>query len=283
MRGVATDMAVNLGKYGIWRWWNGVDEELAVEIEKLGYGTIWLGGNPPGDLAHIEKLLDATSSITIATGIVNMWTDDAPTVGASYLRIAAKHPDRFLLGVGVGHPEAQQEYQKPYDKIVSYLDQLDEAGVPVEGRALAALGPKVLQLSAQRALGAHPYLTTPEHTRDARQQLGRGVLLAPEQKVVLDTDAERARATARPPINNPYLGLVNYRNSLKRLGWSESDIDDGGSDALIDRLGLHGDADTVAAGVKKHIEAGADHVSIQTLPPDADPLPVYRALAEHLR
>ncbi|MCP2236880.1 LLM class F420-dependent oxidoreductase [Prauserella halophila] len=276
-------MAVNLGKYGIWRWWNGVDEELAVEIEKLGYGTIWLGGNPPGDLAHIEKLLDATSSITIATGIVNMWTDDAPTVGASYLRIAAKHPDRFLLGVGVGHPEAQQEYQKPYDKIVSYLDQLDEAGVPVEGRALAALGPKVLQLSAQRALGAHPYLTTPEHTRDARQQLGRGVLLAPEQKVVLDTDAERARATARPPINNPYLGLVNYRNSLKRLGWSESDIDDGGSDALIDRLGLHGDADTVAAGVKKHIEAGADHVSIQTLPPDADPLPVYRALAEHLR
>ncbi|MCR3721317.1 MULTISPECIES: LLM class F420-dependent oxidoreductase [Prauserella salsuginis group] len=275
-------MAVNLGKYGIWCWWNGVDEELAVEIEKLGYGAIWLGGNPPGDLAHVEKLLDATSSITVATGIVNMWTDDAPTVGASYLRIAANHPDRFLLGVGVGHPEAQQEYQKPYDKIVSYLDQLDEVGVPAEGRALAALGPKVLKLSAQRALGAHPYLTTPEHTREAREQLGRGVLLAPEQKVVLDTDAERARATARPPINNPYLGLVNYRNNLKRLGWSESDIDDGGSDALIDRLGLHGDAATVAAGVKKHIEAGADHVSIQALPMKADPLPTYRALAEHL-
>lgn len=275
-------MAVNLGKYGIWRWWNGVDEELAVEIEKLGYGAIWLGGNPPGDLDHIEKLLDATSSITIATGIVNMWTDDAPTVGASYLRIAAKHPDRFLLGVGVGHPEAQQEYQKPYDKIVSYLDQLDEAGVPAEGRALAALGPKVLKLSAQRALGAHPYLTTPEHTREARELLGQGVLLAPEQKVVYDTDPERARAAARPPINNPYLGLVNYRNNLKRLGWSESDIDDGGSDALIDRLGLHGDAATIAAGLKKHIEAGADHVSIQNLPMNDDPLPTYRALAEHL-
>lgn len=275
-------MAVNLGKYGIWRWHGGVTAELAVEIEKLGYGAIWLGGNPPGDFEHIESLLDATSSITIATGIVNMWTDDAPTVGASYRRIAAKHPDRFLLGVGVGHPEAQQEYQKPYDKIVSYLDQLDEAGVPAEGRALAALGPKVLRLSAQRALGAHPYLTTPEHTREAREQLGQGVLLAPEQKVALDTDAERARATVRPPINNPYLGLVNYRNNLKRLGWSESDIDGGGSDALIDRLGLHGEAATIAAGVRKHIEAGADHVSIQALPMDADPLPVYRALAEHL-
>ncbi|KID29274.1 LLM class F420-dependent oxidoreductase [Prauserella rugosa] len=276
-------MAVNLGKYGIWRWWNGVDTELAAEIEKLGYGTIWLGGNPPGDFEHVEALLDATSSITVATGIVNMWTDDAATVGASYRRLAAKHPDRFLLGVGVGHREAQQEYEKPYDKIVSYLDQLDEAGVPVEGRALAALGPKVLKLSAQRALGAHPYLTTPEHTAQARELLGKGVLLAPEQKVVLDTDDARARETARGPINQPYLGLTNYRNNLLRLGWSESDLDNGGSDALIDKLGLHGDAETVAAGVKKHIEAGADHVCIQALPMQDDPLPTYRALAELLK
>ncbi|MFC4005476.1 LLM class F420-dependent oxidoreductase [Prauserella oleivorans] len=276
-------MAVNLGKYGIWRIARELDARLAVEIEKLGYGTIWIGGSPPGDLALAEELLDATTSITVATGIVNMWTDDAATVGASYRRIAAKHPDRFLLGVGIGHPEAVQVYQKPYDKIVSYLDELDEAGVPAEGRALAALGPKVLRLSAERTLGAHPYLTTPEHTREAREIVGTGVLLAPEQKVVLDTDPARAREVARPYIK-PYLGLSNYVRNLRRIGWSEEDIADGGSDELIDHLGVHGDAESVVRAASAHLGAGADHVCLQLLTPRGeDPLPGYAAMAEHLR
>ncbi|MEU3272383.1 LLM class F420-dependent oxidoreductase [Saccharomonospora sp. NPDC006951] len=275
-------MAVNLGKIGIWRGAPGLNPDLAVEVEKLGYGAIWIGGSPGADLRLAEDLLDATSTIAVATGIVNMWNSDAAEVGAAYKRIAARHPGRFLLGVGIGHPEATQAYQKPYEKIVSYLDELDEAGVPVEEMALAALGPKVLRLSAERTAGAHPYLTTPEHTRQAREILGEGVLLAPEQKVVFDTDPERARAVARPAIENPYLHLVNYVNNLKRLGWKDEDIANGGSDQLIDALGIHGDAKTVAAGVTAHLDAGADHVCVQVLSADDDPLPGYRQLADIL-
>ncbi|WP_020669342.1 LLM class F420-dependent oxidoreductase [Amycolatopsis nigrescens] len=270
-------MTVNLGRIGIWRPVWDLTPGLAVEIEKLGYGAIWVGGSPDGGLELEESLLDATSSIAVATGIVNMWKDDAATVGASYHRLAAKHPGRFLLGVGIGHPEATQVYQKPYDKIVSYLDELDEAGVPVEDRVLAALGPKVLKLSGERTAGAHPYLTVPAHTREARQVLGDGPLLAPEQKVVLETDPDKARAIGRPAVQHPYLGLVNYTRNLLRLGYSEQDIADGGSDRLIDDLALHGDAETIARGVRAHLEAGADHVNIQVL--GDDPLPGYRALA----
>jgi probable F420-dependent oxidoreductase len=278
--GVVTGMANALGKLGIWRHAGGVSPELAQEAEKLGYGAIWLGGSPDGELAMVDALLDATERIVVATGIVNMWKDDAATVGASYHRIVANYPGRFLLGVGIGHPEAVQEYQKPYDKIVDYLDQLDEAGVPKEDRALAALGPKVLRLAAERTAGAHPYLTTPEHTREARKILGDGVLLAPEHKVVLGTDAEQARAIGRPAVEKPYLGLVNYLNNLRRLGWTDEDLTGSGSDRLIDALVLHGDATTIAAGVQAHLDAGADHVCIQVL--NKDPLPAYHAVAQAL-
>ncbi|NIJ14942.1 putative F420-dependent oxidoreductase [Saccharomonospora amisosensis] len=275
-------MTANLGEIGIWRWANGLSPELAVEVERLGYGTIWVGGSPPADLEVVDTLLDATSTITVATGIVNMWKDDAASVARSYHRIVDKHPGRFVLGVGVGHPEATKEYRKPYDKMVAYLDELDRAGVAASDVVLAALGPKALRLAAERTAGAHPYLTTPDHTRWARQVVGEGVLLAPEQKVVLDTDPERARNIARPVVSRPYLGLVNYVNNLKRLGWSEQDIADGGSDRLIDALAVHGDAETVARGVREHLRAGADHVCVQALPVDADPLPTYRALAKEL-
>jgi probable F420-dependent oxidoreductase len=270
-------MTVNLGRIGIWRRAGELGPGLAVELEKLGYGAIWIGGSPPGDLGLAESLLDATSSIAVATGIVNMWADDAATVGKSYHRIEARHPGRFLLGVGVGHPEATQEYQKPYDKMVTYLDGLDEAGVPVEGRALAALGPRALKLAADRTAGAHPYLTVPQHTREAREILGPDKLLAPEQKVVLESDPEKARAIARPPVRMPYLGLVNYVKNLKRLGYTDADIENGGSDRLIDALALHGDAETIAQGVTAHLDAGAGHVCIQVL--GDDPMSGYRALA----
>ena len=151
------------------------------------------------------------------------------------------------------------------------------------GRALAALGPKALRLAADRTAGAHPYLTTPEHTREARKIVGDGVLLAPEQKVVLDTDAERARAIGRPAVENPYLHLINYRSNLLRLGWSEADLDGGGSDALVDALVAHGDAETVATRLTAHLDAGADHVCVQVLTADGvDPLTALRELSAAL-
>jgi probable F420-dependent oxidoreductase len=274
-------MSIELGRIGIWRHPSGLTPEVAAEVEGLGYGAIWLGGSPGGDLGVVEDLLGATDHIAVATGIVNVWKDDAATIGADYHRITSRYPGRFLLGLGIGHPEATAEYQRPYAKLVSYLDGLDDLKVPAEGRVLAALGPRVLRLAADRSAGAHPYLVTPEHTRQARQILGDGPLLAPEQKVVLETDPERARAIARPRVQNPYLGLRNYLSNLRRLGWTDADFAGGGSDALIDALVVHGDAAALAQGITAHLDAGADHVAVQVLGPDL--LPALRALAGPLR
>lgn len=276
-------MTVSLGRYGVWRHATGLTPDLAREIETLGFGTVWIGGSPSGDLRLAEDLLDATTSLTVATGIVNMWSTPAAEVAPSYHRIAARHPDRFLLGVGVGHPEATSDYTRPYATVVEYLDALDALDVPVAGRALAALGPKVLDLSRDRTAGAHPYLTTPEHTRTARERLGHGVLLAPEHKVVLDTDPVAARALGRPAVRSPYLGLRNYRANLARLGWAESEMDDGGSDRLIDALVAHGTPEQVAARLDEHLAAGADHVCAQLVTPGMrDPEPGLRTLASAL-
>jgi probable F420-dependent oxidoreductase len=279
---VGPSMTVDVGRYGIWeRRRDVLGAEFAAEAEALGYGAIWIGGSPPGDLTLVESMLDATQRIAIATGIVNMWSTAAAEVAASYHRIEAKHPGRFLLGVGIGHPEATKEYRSPYATMVDYLDTLDDGGVPVAGRALAALGPRALKLAADRTAGAHPYLTTPEHTREARAIIGAGVLLAPEQKVVLDTDTERARAIGRPVVEKPYLHLVNYRSNLLRLGWSEADLAGGGSDALVDALVAHGDAKAVAARLTDHLDAGADHVCAQVLT-TGDPLPALTELSAAL-
>ena len=271
---------LELGPVGVWRFHRELTPELAAATERLGYGAVWIGGSPEPGLELAESLLDATERVVVATGIVNIWEADAATVAASYHRLEARHPGRFLLGVGIGHPEAVKEYQKPYDKIVEYLDELDVAGVPVERRILAALGPKVLQLAAERTAGAHPYLTPPAHTAFARKILGDGPLLAPEQKVVLDTDPERARGICRPKVEKPYLSLVNYRQNLLRFGFTEDDLAGGGSDRLIDTLAVHGDADAASGGIRAHLDAGADHVCVQVL--GRDPLPAYRALAEVL-
>jgi probable F420-dependent oxidoreductase len=276
-------MTVDLGRIGLWSRRDQLTPRLAKDVEALGYGAIWIGGSPPGDLFLAQELLDATSHLAVATGIVNMWATPATEVAQSYHRVAAAHPGRFLLGVGIGHPEATREYRSPFDTIVDYLDVLDAEGVPVEDRALAALGPKVLALAAERSAGAHPYLTTPEHTRGAREILGDGPLLAPEQKVVVGTDPDAARALGRPAVDRPYLHLRNYTSNLKRLGWTDADLADGGSDALIDALVVRGDAAVVAAGLTAHLDAGADHVCLQLLTaPGADPLPDLRALAAAL-
>jgi probable F420-dependent oxidoreductase len=275
-------MTVAPGRYGIWASGAQLTPELATTIEQLGYGAVWIGGSPPADLELAESLLAATDRLVVATGIVNMWGSPASEVATSYLRIAQRYPDRFLLGVGVGHPEAVKEYKKPYATIIDYLDELDAGGVPIAGRALAALGPKVLAVARDRTAGAHPYLTTPRHTAEARAILGDGPLLAPEQKVVLDTDVERARAIGREKVRNPYLKLANYRNNLLREGFSEEDLDTA-SDAVVDALAIHGDAATVAAGLTAHLDAGADHVCAQVLvSDDAEYVPALTTLAEAL-
>jgi probable F420-dependent oxidoreductase len=274
---------LQLGKIGVWAHGSNLSVPFARAIEKLGFGAVWIGGSPDGDLHLVDQLLEGTERLVVATGIVNIWQDDPRTVASSYHRITATFPDRFLLGLGAGHPEATSDYAHPYRKIVEYLDVLDTEGVPKEGRALAALGPKLLRLSADRSAGAHPYLVTPDHTRNAREILGPGILLAPEQKIVVEPDPAKARAIGRPAVDRPYLGLTNYLHNLKRLGWSDEDLASPGSDALIDALVGHGDASSAAARVQEHLDAGADHVPIQLLAgPDTDPLTDLGALAEVL-
>ncbi|ELB89237.1 hypothetical protein Rwratislav_30714, partial [Rhodococcus wratislaviensis IFP 2016] len=262
-----TAQTPQLGQFGVWRHAGGLAPEVGAAIESAGYGAIWIGGSPPADLEIAERLLDATSMITVATGIVNIWTAPVDEIATSFHRLEARHPGRFLLGIGVGHPEQPGlNYSKPYAALVEYLDALDAAGVPAGRRVLAALGPKVLELSAARAAGAHPYLTTPQHTREARELLGPGPVIAPEQKVVLDTDPERARPIGRSAVENPYLHLRNYVNNLKRLGYTDEQIENGGSDDLIDALVAHGDTQYVAGRLREHLDAGADHVAVQVLP-----------------
>jgi probable F420-dependent oxidoreductase len=271
----------HLGEFGIWRGWQALSPDLAAAIEAAGYGTLWVGSSPDGDLAAVEQLLAATSTLVLGTSIVNIWKDDAATVAGSWHRLAGRFPGRFILGIGAGHPEATASYVKPYGALADYLETLLAAGVPASGVVVAALGPRVLRLSGERAGGAIPYLVTAEHTRQAREILGAGPLLAPEHKVVLDTDPQRARETGRPRVAKPYLGLVNYTSNLRRLGWSEADLANGGSDALIDALVLHGTAGEVAAGLREHLAAGADHVVVQLLTRDDGELlvPGYQKLA----
>jgi probable F420-dependent oxidoreductase len=251
------------------------DPAVLAELERLGYKTVWLGGSPAADLATVEPTLAASNSVQVATGIVNVWDGDPDA--AAYARVASAYPERFLLGVGVGHPQAVgARYTKPYDKLVSYLDGLDEGGVPESGRVLAALGPRVMRLARDRTAGAHPYLTTPEHTAQAREILGDGKLLVPEQKVVLSTDPAEARALARTALAM-YLTLTNYTSNWLRLGFTEADLADGGSDRLVDALVAWGDADAIRERVAAHWEAGADQVALQIL--NTDKLDVARALS----
>ncbi|RCK68943.1 TIGR03620 family F420-dependent LLM class oxidoreductase [Desertihabitans brevis] len=265
-------MSIDTGRYGIWLRADEWSAELASAAEDLGFGTLWIGGSPDGDLADAERLLAATEHVLVGTSIVNVWKDDAATVAASVHRLAERFPGRFLLGVGIGHPEAQREYASPYQSLVDYLDALDAAGVAPEQRALAALGPRVLRLAGERTAGALPYLTTPEHTARARAELGDGVLLAPEHKIALQQDPAAARDVARQAVAL-YLRLSNYTRNLKTLGFSDADIADGGSDRLLDELVYQGPADAVAARLERHLAAGADHVAVHPQFTDGDDRP----------
>lgn len=254
-----------LGALGMWRRGTDIDASLAREVESLGYGTIWLGGSPPADLEHAEALLDATESIVVATGIVNIWKSDAAELADAYHRVVAKHPGRLLLGVGTGHREATPHRARPLRAMTDYLDVLDEREVPIEDRVISALGPRMLAIAAERSAGTHPYLTVPSQTREGREALGAGTLVAPEQTVVLDTDPASARRSARAFLRS-YLGLVNYTDNMLRAGFTEADIAGEGSDELVDRIVVHGSAADLVAAVRAHLDAGADHVCVQVQP-----------------
>jgi probable F420-dependent oxidoreductase len=257
-------LKLDLGRYGVWLGSRSITPDLAKQIESLGYGAAWIGGSPDADLKWVEPALAQTSSLQLATGIINIWSSPAAEVAESYHRIENDYPGRFLLGIGIGHSEHTQEYRKPYDALVDYLDTLDGASVPTSRRVLAALGPKVLALSAERSAGAHPYLTTPEHTAQARELVGNSVFLAPEHKVVLTTDAEEARKIGRQTVEF-YLGLSNYVNNWRRLGFTDDDLRKPGSDKLIDAVVAYGTPEAIAARLNEHLAAGADHVAIQVL------------------
>lgn len=266
----------DLGQYGVFG--RGATPQQAAEIEALGYGAIWVGGSPTAELDWVEPLLGATERLKVATGIVNIWTAAAGPVAESFHRINSAYPGRFLLGIGVGHREAIAEYKKPLDALTEYLDKLDEYGVPKEHRVVAALGPQVLKLSARRSAGAHPYLTTPEHTAQARELIGPDAFLAPEHKAILTTDADKARAVGRQALEI-YLNLNNYLNSWKRLGFNDSDVAKPGSDELVDAVVAYGTIDAIAARLKQHLDAGADHVPVQVLTSPEKLVPALTELA----
>jgi len=265
--------------------------ELAPELEELGYGAIWFGEGVGTKEAFTQAatLLASTERAVVATGIANIYARDPMAMANGARTLADAYPGRFLLGIGVSHApsvaERGHDYARPLATMRRYLDAMDEAvfrGVePAEPavRVLAALGPKMLELAAERTGGAHPYFTSPEHTATAREVMGEGPLLAPEQAFLLESDPAAARTRAREHTAY-YLGLDNYRRNLVRLGFAEDDFERGGSDRLVDAIVAWGDVDTVRDRVKAHLDAGADHVCVQAV--GAEPLEELRQLAPAL-
>src|SRR6266540_5195112 len=277
---------MHLGKLGIWTYQLSYQpatkvRELVAELEELGYGTLWIGEAVYREpLTHAGFLLSSTERMVIATGIANIWARDPFTMTSAQLTLAEAYPDRFLLGLGVSHARLVEgvrghAYRHPLAKMRAYLDAMDEAAAAYRAvkpapppRVLAALGPKMLDLSAERADGAHTYLVTPEHTAKARAQLGPTPWLVAEQAVVLERDPAAARAVGRRHIAR-YLDLPSYTNNLRRLGFNREDIANRGSDRLVDGLVAWGSLDAVATRINDHLAAGADQVCVQVF--DADP------------
>lgn len=259
-------------------------QQALADLEAQGWDTVWIPETVGRDgLVFAGVLLAGSSTIKVATGIVNIWGRDAMAMKNGQLTLAEAYPDRFILGMGVSHQPLieglrNHQFRRPLDHMRAYLDAMDTAlyvspqpeATPV--RVLAALGPKMLDLAKTRADGAHTYLVTPEHTAMARAALGPEPILAVEQKVVMDQDPVTARATARQVLAL-YLGLPNYTNNLKRLGFSDADLAEGGSDHLVDSLVAWGDLDTIRSRVKAHLDAGASHVCVQVLAQPLEAMP----------
>jgi probable F420-dependent oxidoreductase len=282
---------VDIGRVGIWT--GQLDyqpasavREAAAELEELGYGALWVGEAKGREaLSHAGLLLSATTRMTVATGIANIWVRDALAMVAGQFTLAEAYPERFLLGIGVSHAPLIEgmrghQYRRPLAAMRQYLDAMDQAVTvyravppPVNPpRVLAALGPKMLELAAERAKGAHTYFIPPEHTAQARKVLGRDCWLIAEQAVVLETEPERAREVARRHMR-AYLALPNYTNNLRRLGFTDDDLNGAGSDRLVDAIVAWGDIEAVTHRVREHHDAGADHVCVQVLSSDRRGLP----------
>jgi probable F420-dependent oxidoreductase len=287
---MTTPLKETVGRYGIWSVGlrsedpdrRGELAEAAAELEELGYGAVWLGGN--SSAANAAPLIEATSKLTVGTSIQSIWQHEPDAAATAFADLESAHPGRFLLGLGVSHAKRVEQYARPYSALVEHLDGLDAAGVPADRRLLAALGPKSLRLARDRAAGSIPYLVTPEHTAHAREILGEAPLLAPELGVVPETDPDRARALAREFLEL-YLPLPNYTNNFLRHGFTEDDLKDGGSDRLVDALFAWGDDPAIRTKIDAFFEAGADHVALQVLtgePRDALPRKAWRDLASTL-
>ncbi len=263
--------------------------EAAAELDELGFPALWIPDVGGPVLDAVDNLLAATSKTVVATGILNLWMHEPADVAARYATLTETHGERFLLGIGVSHApliDSQEpgRYRKPLAATKAFLDGIDASATPVPtgNRVLAALGPKMLELSATRAAGAHPYLTSPDHTRQAREVLGDGPMLLPEQSVLLTDSRDEARAIGTDWLRS-YLALPNYANNILRTGFTEEDISTV-SDRLFDALIAWGDEENVLRRVTEHLDAGADHVCIQVLTADPRefPLAQWRRLAAAL-
>jgi len=288
-------VGVDIGRVGIWsrelRFHadRGEAREAAAELEELGFEALWIPDVGGDVLGAVAEMLQATRAVPLATGILNLWMHEEADVAAGVAAIEARHPGRFLLGLGASHAavvdaEGPPRYGRPYSAMVDYLDALDAQPQPPAAarRVLAALGPRMLELSRDRAAGAHPYLVPPEHTRAAREVLGGDRLLAPELSVLLDDDGDRALECAHAFVAD-YLRLPNYTNNLRRLGFDDRDLSAPGSDRLVRALVAFGDEQTIADRVAAHHQAGADHVALHVIGAgETLPLESWRRLAAAL-
>jgi probable F420-dependent oxidoreductase len=264
------DTEVALGRLGIWsmeaRFVDpGLAAEAATEVDELGYGALWVPGGIGGDITgDLDRLLAATTQIAVATGIINIWKHEPAEIADWWQALPAASQARLMLGLGISHgPLIGEAWAKPIAKTRSYVADLTALGVPAEHLCLAALGPKMVELSGATTAGAHPYLVTPEHTAQARAILGPDKLLAPEQGVILESDPAKARAMALGALTH-YRNLPNYCNNWLRLGFTEADIAEG-SDRLVDGLFAWGPIERIVERVHAHWQAGADHVCLQVI------------------
>lgn len=274
--------AVDLGRIGVWTSYRpfGIERagEAAKLLEHLGFGAWWVGASP--HVPEARPVLEATSTLVAATGILNVWANEPAETAAQVAELRREFPGRFMLGIGIGHREATDDYRRPLEAMRGFLDGLDaaEAPPPAGERCLAALRPKMLELARERAAGTHTYFVPVEHTRAAREQLGPDRLVAPELACVLDTDPVRAKAVAREYARR-YLTLRNYVQNVRRSGFTEGDVANGGSDRLLDAIVPQGSAGKIAEVVRAHLDAGADHVCLQPLGEEGIPRKAWTALA----
>jgi probable F420-dependent oxidoreductase len=266
----SSSLVDRLGRIGVWsvelRYGDpGAADEAVSELDELGFGAVWIPGGAGGEIfSDVDRLLAATRNAVICTGIINIWKHEPSELGAWWRGLSAERQSRVMLGLGISHAQLiGADYSRPIATMTAYLDGLDAETVAPGHRCLAALGPKMLDLAKARSAGAHPYLVTPEHTAFARERMGPGALLAPEQGVIFETDPAKAREIARQALG-VYMQLPNYVNNWRRLGFTEDDVT-GPSDRLCDALFAWGGIDRIVSRVNQHLEAGANHVCIQVV------------------